>query len=322
MLGDDITWVDLVSLPGFADLTLDERRYLVAMLVVQYAPRLVHAFNSPEFFDAVELYPNALEASSRLFLSTFVIDAGPHGEVSSHLARRPVNYLVPVSGVIVDNHALVETFHDLYRFDRDKFVVHHQPIELPARRPWTPREQGAPLKVLWAARFDRQKRLDVLADVVEAAARAGLAVEWHVYGAPVISAPAETEEQIKRLQAAGATMHGVYRSFEELLLGDYDLFLLTSEAEGIPLTLLDVLAHRLPVMAPLVGGIPELVSEETGWPVERFDDADAYVEGLRKIAADREERERRADAAYDLLAREFTPEAFERRLAETPGYAP
>lgn len=321
-LGEDITWVDFVSLPGFEDLTPDEQRYLIAMLVVQYAPRLVHAFNSPEFFDAVELFPNALAASSRLFLSTFVIDSGPHGEVSSHLTRRPAGYLTPVSGVIVDNQALVETFHDLYRFDRDKFVVHHQPIELPPRRPWSPREQGAPLKVLWAARFDRQKRLDVLADVVEAAARAGLAVDWHVYGAPVISDQADSEEQINRLQAAGATMHGVYQSFDELLRGDYDLFLLTSEAEGIPLTLLDVLAHRLPVMAPLVGGIPELVSEETGWPIERFDDVAAYVESLQKVAVDREECERRADAAYDLLAREFTWEAFDRRLTETPGYAP
>jgi glycosyltransferase involved in cell wall biosynthesis len=175
---------------------------------------------------------------------------------------------------------------------------------------------------MWAARFDRQKRLDLLADVAEAAAVAGLAVEWHVYGAPVIASAEESESALARLAAVGAHLHGTYSSFADLPVDDYDLFLLTSENEGIPLTLLDVLAHRLPVMAPLVGGIPELVDESTGWPIERFDDVDAYVRALAEVATSRDEAERRADRAYDLLADDFSWEAFHRRLRETPGYLP
>jgi glycosyltransferase involved in cell wall biosynthesis len=321
-LADGVQLVDLPSMTGYSDLVEDEKYQLVASITTQYTPRMVHSFNSPEFFDAVALFPRALANSSRLFLSTFVIDRGPHGELSSHLARRASDYLDPIFGVIVDNHALVEQFHDLYRFDRGTFIVHHQPVRLPQRRPWTPRTPGDRLQVAWAARFDRQKRLDILADVVEACAEAGIAVDWHVYGAPVIDRLAESKEHLERLRAAGARLHGPYATFTDLPLDDLDLFAITSETEGIPLTLLDVMAHRLPVMSSLVGGIPELVDETTGWPIDRFDDVAAYVAAIRAVAADRGESERRADAAYDLLASEFSWDTFDQRLEETPGYLP
>lgn len=321
-LDDRIVLIDLPSLPEWSRLTLDERRRLLATFVIQYQPDLVHAFNSPEFFDAVEDYPRALEASTTIYLSTFVVDRGRDGEMANHLFHRPTDYLAAVAGVIVDNHSLVEQFHELYRMPREKFWVHHQPVELPPARPRPQRRPEEPLRVMWAARFDKQKRLDVLADVAEAARRKGLQVEWHVYGAPVIESEAAAQPHIERLEACGAVFHGTYRAFDELPLEETDLFLLTSESEGIPLTLLDVLAHRLPVMAPMVGGIPEVVTRETGWPIDRFDDVDAYVEALAAVAGDPAEAARRADAGHEHVATEFSWARFEERLRELPGYLP
>lgn len=317
-----ITFVDLPSMPEWKQLTPGERSRLLATLVVQYRPDVVHAFNSPEFFDAVEHYPRALHASTTVYLSTFVIDRDADGGMANHLFHRPADYLSVVAGVVVDNHALVEQFHDLYRFPREKFRVHHQPVVLPPARERPRRALDAPLRVMWAARFDKQKRLDVLADVAEAAARSGVPIEWHVYGAPVMGSDVSTRLHIERLEARGATFHGTYSSFASLPLDETDLFLLTSESEGIPLTLLDVLAHRVPVMAPLVGGIPELVDSGTGWPIERFDDIDAYVDALRVVAGDPDEAVRRADAGHDLLAREFSWEHFDGLLRALPGYVP
>jgi glycosyltransferase involved in cell wall biosynthesis len=175
---------------------------------------------------------------------------------------------------------------------------------------------------MWAARFDKQKRLDLLADIAEECSRVGLLVEWHVYGAPVIESGDESAEHVARLEAVGATFHGTYASFAELPLDSTDLFLMTSESEGIPLTLLDVLAHQVPVMAPMVGGVPELVSDRTGWPIERFDDVSAYVSALREVAADPDAARIRAAAGYDLIEREFSWPHFEQLLAELPSYLP
>ncbi|MBD3923750.1 glycosyltransferase [Nocardioides cavernae] len=322
LLGDDVTLVDLHSMAGYSEMDLPERQRMAAMLVGQFRPRVVHIFNSPEAYDAVQHYKRSVSAHSRIFLSTFAIDYGADGEIYSQLARRPADYLDVVDRVIVDNHAIVDQFHTIFGMPRSRFAVHHQPVELPPRRAWTARQPDAPLQVLWAARFDRQKRLDVLADVAEAAAGRGLPVDWHVYGAPVIASAADNAEAIARLEQAGATFHGTYSSLDDLPLDDIDAFLLTSENEGIPLTLLDIVARRVPVVAPLVGGIGELVSENTGWPVGRFDDADAYIDVLERLRADREEADRRADAGYLLLADDFSWDAYHRRLQEIPGYLP
>lgn len=321
-LDDGIVLIDLPAMAGWDALTRLERAQLVATIVVQYRPRTVHAFNSPEFFDAVEYFPAALSASTRIFLSTFVIDRGPGGAMANHLFHRPTDYLAVVDKVIVDNHALVERFHELLRLPRSSFAVHHQPVERPAPRAAPERAPGTPLRVMWAARFDKQKRLDVLADVAEECARAGVPVEWHVYGAPVMETAADAARDIARLKAVRATFHGTYGSFAELPLDETDLFLITSESEGIPLTLLDVLAHQVPVMASMVGGVPELVSSDTGWPIERFDDVPAYVAALRDVAARPEAARSRAAAGYALLKREFSWANYDRLLAELRGYLP
>ncbi len=318
LLGD-ARLIDLPAHPHWARLRPDEREALVATLVTQYRPRTTHVFNSPEFFNAFERYGQALGESTRLFLSTFVIDRGADGTLHNQLLRRPTDYLDRAEAVVVDSYAFVNELHEMYRFDPAKFVVHRHRIDPPQRTAWTDRTPGAPLRVLWAARFDRQKRLDILADIVEACDRAGLAVAWDVYGAPV-TASASIQADIDRLERHGVAFHGTYAQFTDLPLTASDAFLFTSESEGIPLTLLDVMAHRLPVVAPMVGGLPELVTEQTGWPVERFDDIDAYVTALTKLAGSRDEAHRRAEAGYVLLEEQFSRAAFDAALDSLPGY--
>jgi glycosyltransferase involved in cell wall biosynthesis len=43
-----------------------------------------------------------------------------------------------------------------------------------------------------------------------------------------------------------------------------DLFVNTSEAEGVPVTMMEVQSFGIPVLAPAVGGVPEIISFETG----------------------------------------------------------
>ncbi|WP_299926475.1 glycosyltransferase [uncultured Nocardioides sp.] len=322
LIDPSVRVVDLPSYEGYGTLTPAQRCRLVAMLVTQLRPGTVHAFNSPEAFDAVQVYKRSLGAHSALFLSTFTIELGPEGGLNSHLLRRPSDYLDAVDRVIVDSRALVDQFHEIYRMDPGKFLPLRQPVHLPPRRERPARESGSPLRVLWAARFDRQKRLDLLADVAEAAAAAGLAVDWTVYGEPVTASPAETARSIARLEALGARFHAAYRSVDDLPLVDIDLFLMTSETEGVPNTMLEMMAREVPFMGPLVGGVPEVLDDRVGWPITSFDDVDAYVAALRHVIASPEEARRRAEAARAILAEDFSWEAFLRRLEDVPGYLP
>lgn len=312
--------VELPAMDGYERLTARHKRELVANLVVQLRPELVHVINSPEAYDGFEWCSPAMTAASRVHLTTFVIDRGPDGDIHNVLAKRRTGFLDDAETVIVDNHALVDQLVELYRFPRDKFHVHHQAVDLPPRVPPRRREPGDPVRVLWAARFDRQKRLDVLADVVDAAAAEGLPVEWHVFGAPVIDSPGDIEHVLARLSAAGVTLHGPYSPDNPLVYADHDAFLLTSESEGIPLTLLDVMAARLPVVAAGVGGVPELIDAGTGFPVADHEDVAGYLDQLRTLVARPEEGWNRAEAGYRRLESEYSWEAFKERTRATPGY--
>jgi glycosyltransferase involved in cell wall biosynthesis len=57
---------------------------------------------------------------------------------------------------------------------------------------------------------------------------------------------------------------------------------LTSVYEGTPNVLLEAMAHRIPVVATRVGGVPEIVGERCGLLVDplRFSDLAAAVERL------------------------------------------
>ena len=70
------------------------------------------------------------------------------------------------------------------------------------------------------------------------------------------------------------------------LLAAADLFLLTSISEGIPVTLIEAMGARLPVVSTAVGGIKEVVRpEETGLVAPSGDDAG--LAGGRRPLADR-----------------------------------
>ncbi|MEL3901267.1 MAG: glycosyltransferase [Treponema phagedenis] len=75
-----------------------------------------------------------------------------------------------------------------------------------------------------------------------------------------------------------------------LLVGDYpnaprllaycDLFLLLSNYEGLPMTIIEAMAHKKPIVSSNVGGIPELVDEGNGILVNSEDEAVTAIHEL------------------------------------------
>ncbi len=78
----------------------------------------------------------------------------------------------------------------------------------------------------------------------------------------------------------------------QALLADSDLLVLPSLNEGLPMAIIEAMAHGLPVIATPVGGIPELVaSGRTGLLVPPAD-SDALADALQRMIADPQERRR------------------------------
>ncbi len=108
---------------------------------------------------------------------------------------------------------------------------------------------------------------------------------------------------------------GTRTDVPELLAGA-DVFVLASDSEGLPMSVLEAMAAGLPVVASAVGGVPELVRDgETGVLVPPRDSA-ALARALAPIVGDPELRDRLGDAGRRRVEREFSLARFEREHLE------
>lgn len=81
------------------------------------------------------------------------------------------------------------------------------------------------------------------------------------------------------------------------LLERADLFVLPSISEGLPVALLEAMAHGLAVVATRAGGIPEVLTHDENGVLVRPGDAGALSEAVIALARDRGTRERLGGAA-------------------------
>jgi glycosyltransferase involved in cell wall biosynthesis len=91
------------------------------------------------------------------------------------------------------------------------------------------------------------------------------------------------------------------------LLAAADVTLLTSQSEGIPLTVIEAMSAGLPVVATQVGGVPELVEHDAQGLLASHGDAITLAAHLYKLASRPDERDR-LGAAGKLRAADFREE--------------
>jgi glycosyltransferase involved in cell wall biosynthesis len=98
------------------------------------------------------------------------------------------------------------------------------------------------------------------------------------------------------------------------ILSSLDLFVLSSHLEGLGSSLLDAMACRLPVVATMVGGIPEVViHRETGLLVPPRD-PEALAEAILKLYLDRTFAFRLGEKGYEVVHQKFSAEAMADRV--------
>ena len=93
------------------------------------------------------------------------------------------------------------------------------------------------------------------------------------------------------------------------LLEGFDLFVLPSVSEGMPLTILEAMHARLPVVATAVGGVPELVLHgETGLLVPARSPA-ALAAALQRLLLDGPLRQAMGEAGRQRQQLHFSADA-------------
>jgi len=107
-----------------------------------------------------------------------------------------------------------------------------------------------------------------------------------------------------------------HRSDVESLLSAFDVFVLPSLTEGIPVALLEAASAGLPAVASAVGGVPEVVVDgETGLLVPPRDSA-ALADAIQRLHGDRLLAQEMGAAARARVSREFSRAAQAARYRE------
>jgi glycosyltransferase involved in cell wall biosynthesis len=267
----------------YSHLSGEEQEQLLARLFLQTAPRVIHNINSDLGYRIFVKYGKALSSVSDLYVSSFCIDVGPQGNSTGY----PIWYLPKcfdyLKGLFSDNQAHLTRLREIFGFGAEIMRVHYQPIRLEQERTAGRRKDKGHLDILWAGRLDRQKRPDILISIAERCL--GLPFRFHVYGSRVIDAD-DYIGAFRKLD--NLTYHGAFDGLSSLSASEFDVFLYTSQWDGLPNILLEAISLDLPVIASNVGGVAELIADgKTGFLMDPYDDVDKYADCLRRISADR-----------------------------------
>ena len=103
------------------------------------------------------------------------------------------------------------------------------------------------------------------------------------------------------------------RSDIDDLLASADFFVLPSDIEGLPLSILEAMAHGLPIVASDVGGIPELIKHDEHGLLVPPGDVEALASALMKITRDPMLRARLGHTARARAESEFSLETAMRK---------
>jgi glycosyltransferase involved in cell wall biosynthesis len=304
----EVTTVDISSLLPPQPPRLRQR--ILYEVIRRLAPRAVFNVNSRLAFDTFATYGARLRLFTDLYCYYFCADRTAEGRETGY----PVWYFAPLlpnlSGALIDTRYLADVLTERYALGPDQaaklHVLYTPAMQQSPERPLveaqveTAGRRRRPL-VLWAGRLDQQKRFDIVVDV----ARAMPQVDFQCWGKAVLDEAPDLSALPSNL-----TLNAPFRDYEELPLADSDAWLYTADWDGMPTILIEIGQMGVPIVATAAGGIPELIDEDTGWPVPVGSGAPVYVEALRSMLADPEERRRRATRLCERVRARHTREAY------------
>jgi glycosyltransferase involved in cell wall biosynthesis len=143
-------------------------------------------------------------------------------------------------------------------------------------------------------------------------------VEFVVYGEVLMASDSRVVQRLAKLR--NLRMMGPFNGVEALPFQEFPLFLYTSQWDGTPTIVIAAALASIPIVASCVGGVGDIVSTETGFPVYDVEDIEEYIRSIRQVFADGAVAESRAIAARQLVQTEYTVEGFESGLARCFGY--
>ena len=156
--------------------------------------------------------------------------------------------------------------------------------------------------IAWIGRMTREKGPDILIEALPAVKDLAMHVTMIGDGSerPALQSRAKELRLDERISWAGEVPRA------SRLLPAFDLLVISSRTEGTPITLFEAMNANVPVVAALVGGIPDVVSPAEAILIPPGDPA-ALSRAIRTVVNAPAEARIRAERARNRLATDFAP---------------
>ncbi len=157
----------------------------------------------------------------------------------------------------------------------------------------------ADVVVGWIGRLSHEKGPDLLLDAIDLLKDDAPQVLF-IGDGPM---RAELEARVRRIRSR-VTFAGSLPKASRLVKA-FDLLAMSGRMEGMPMVMLEALSAGVPVTGFLVGGIPDVLSEKTGWPVPAGN-VSALALAIAAALGDRRAAADRARAGEGLVRRDYS----------------
>ncbi|MFH1263190.1 MAG: glycosyltransferase [Pseudomonadota bacterium] len=114
------------------------------------------------------------------------------------------------------------------------------------------------------------------------------------------------EAEARRVGLEGRVKLPGYRSDAPRLFSAFDLFVLSSKSEGLPLALLEAMAAGRPCVATAVGGIPEVITDGENGRLVPPESPVGFARVMRQLLADPENAGRMGERGRWTVAERFS----------------
>ena len=286
----------------------EDRLRSILRWLKEFSPTVVAATLSPSSFEVLRYMPTGI----------FRVAMGQSDEPQVYKAlaayARHMDMLAVVSQTMKHNAEALPDFASVPVCSLPYGVPVPEPERLPAR------DFDRPLRILYLGRLCReQKRVQLFPGILDQLRGSDIPFHWTIAG----DGPEKTwlEKSMKNAgteQTVSFTGPIPYAEILPLLFA-HDVFLLASDYEGLPLSLLEAMGCGLvPVVSDLPSGIGEVVNEATGKRVDP-ENIPGYAAAILWLHRHRAEMQRLSQNARERVRSEFSVSAMtDRWLAVLP----
>lgn len=315
----------IINLPKlFPSLNLADKEIVIFDLINTLRPSIIHNINSDAMWNLIIEEGDKIRRLSRIYANIFAFQYDSHGNKIGYAEYYLRSSLPNVQGIISDNKRFVADAIYEYNLEeeKNKFFTIYTPSRsvnrnainyarlrlnnLPKRI-----RNSQKINCVWAGRIDNEKRIDLLYDLIENCSFANFDMYGHSVVDNIIDIP----------KLSNLYYRGGFNTPEDLFLrNEYCCFIFTSKWEGMPNILIETGCWGVPIVAPLVGGVGELVNQDTGYPLPEKPTVHDYMNALESIIEKPEEASRRGNNMLDLLIQRHSWGKFIDSINELPDY--